>query len=84
MVEKHPQLNIQPDHKHRWRINTPEGEFSDGYCKTCGATRTFTNGYYGVGFADAGMENHGPGRGRNGSATLSHYDKMEAKRSTWQ
>jgi hypothetical protein len=31
------------DHAHRWRIESPEGEFSRGTCKICGEERMFPN-----------------------------------------
>jgi hypothetical protein len=30
-------------HAHRWRIEEPAGELSEGVCRTCGATRMFRN-----------------------------------------
>jgi len=31
------------DHAHRWRIETPNGEFSRGICSVCGAEKMFPN-----------------------------------------
>ena len=28
---------------HHWRIERPQGEFSEGHCLNCGATREFRN-----------------------------------------
>lgn len=43
-------------HTHRWRIAEPNGPYSEGVCRECGATRMFGNSEESVGvpvrFAD--------------------------------
>jgi hypothetical protein len=31
------------DHAHRWRIEEPQGQMSQGICKVCGAEKAFKN-----------------------------------------
>ena len=33
----------QAQHAHRWRIESPNGEFSRGICKICGEEKLFPN-----------------------------------------
>ena len=34
---------VEPVCVHRWRIESPNGEFSRGTCKNCGAEKQFPN-----------------------------------------
>jgi hypothetical protein len=34
------------DHAHHWKIAAQNGPSSEGTCKSCGATRDFTNAYF--------------------------------------
>jgi hypothetical protein len=43
MVETLAPIEAPSDHAHRWRIETPDGEFSRGTCRVCGAERMFPN-----------------------------------------
>jgi hypothetical protein len=42
-VETLTPVEAPSDHAHRWRIETPDGEFSRGTCRVCGAERMFPN-----------------------------------------
>ena len=39
-------LVILDDHAHHWMIAAQNGPSSAGTCKSCGATRDFTNAYF--------------------------------------
>ena len=42
VVETAP-VEAPADHAHRWRIESPDGEFSRGTCSVCGAEKMFPN-----------------------------------------
>ena len=42
VIESAP-VEAPSDHAHRWRIETPDGEFSRGTCSVCGAEKMFPN-----------------------------------------
>jgi len=67
---------------HKWRIETPNGEKSQGVCRSCGVSRTFRNGLVGHGFAEGYQEPH-TRTNSTVSAVDSYFDKMELRRATW-
>ena len=43
LIEATAPVEAPADHAHRWRIESPDGEFSRGTCRVCGAERMFPN-----------------------------------------
>lgn len=38
-----PQQHLTKEHSHHWRIEEANGQFSEGVCIICGATKQFSN-----------------------------------------